>query len=269
MSGIAFGTVISSSSGNCAVAAGPRGAVVIDAGFSSQARFRNALSEIRERFGPVKAVVITHAHRDHVNYSTLKVMSTLNVPFFLSLDTVERLATMPECVEPLKRCWVELYDDQPFQITDFVFRPFPLEHAPDVPNRGFVIEGLGHRIGFATDLRTTEGLAARLADCDLLCIEANHDPELLRLHPNPNSQYHLSNGESARLSSDLAERRALPKFIVLSHISVRRNRPALALGAHMLALNGSAERPGMCAAPPDRPSPLVLLDGEGGVRLES
>ncbi len=223
--------------------------MLIDAGFASQVKFRNAVTEIRDRFGPVKALVVTHAHSDHINYSTLKVVSSFNIPIFLSLDAVERLATYPDCIEPLKNSWVELYDDQRFQINDLLFTPFDLEHAPDVPNRGFLIEGEGVRIGFATDLRTTRKLGNRLANCDLLYLESNYDQNLLKLNPNPNSLYHLPNDAAADFVAKLLESGVAPKMVLLGHLSRERNTPQLAMDAFKKRLAGLKDAPPVLVAP--------------------
>lgn len=223
--------------------------MLIDAGFSSQVRFRNAISDIRERFGPIKALVVTHAHTDHVNYSTLKVVSSMNLPIFLSLDTVERLATFPNCIEPLKNSWVELYDENPFQIADLIFNPFPVVHAPNVPNCGFVIEGEGVRIGFATDLCETRDLHSRLSSCDLLYIESNYDPTLLRENPNPNSRFHLSNDNAALFVAKLVSSGVAPKMVLLGHLSTQRNRPDIVTNVFKKRLSGLKDVPQVFIAP--------------------
>ena len=62
-------------------------------------------------------------------------------------------------------------------------------------------------------------------------VEANHDLDLLRRHFNPNSRYHLNNGQTASLLCDaVRSRRFSPHSIVLGHLSAERNRDHLALG---------------------------------------
>ena len=73
-------------------------------------------------------------------------------------------------------------------------------------------------------------------------VEANHDPDLLRRHPNPNSRYHLSNVKTARLLCDaFGNGDAAPELVVLGHLSEQRNDERLAVGE----VEGAFERQGL------------------------
>ena len=74
-------------------------------------------------------------------------------------------------------------------------------------------------------------------------MESNHDPQLLRTHPNPRSHYHLSNEKCGRLlSRALAGSKHPPCAVMLGHLSEIRNRPNLARDKVLEILNGSASR---------------------------
>jgi hypothetical protein len=67
--------------------------------------------------------------------------------------------------------------------------------------------------------RTTKGLF----------VEANHDPELLRRHPNPASRYHLSNPQAAKLICHARKSsKSAPQTVILGHLSRERNTEDLA-----------------------------------------
>ena len=54
-------------------------------------------------------------------------------------------------------------------------------------------------IVICTDFYDPSDALPHLADADFVFVEANHDVQLLREYFNPNSRFHLSNGETARL----------------------------------------------------------------------
>jgi phosphoribosyl 1,2-cyclic phosphodiesterase len=269
MSGLAFKTLISSSAGNCAVVADTQGAVLFDAGFSSQRKFRAALTAVRENFGSVKGIVVSHAHRDHVNTHVLKVLKSTDIPLFLSVETAALMATYRECADLLSDCKVEVFDDPPFDVGGLRVTSFSVPHSPTAPNRGFIIQGDGVKIGFATDLYSTRGLAPKLADCDFIYFESNHDPKLLRLNPNPNSAFHLPNAKSADFLTGLAATGSGPRMVMLGHLSVERNRPDLAEQEFRVRMNGRSNAPLLQVAPPFEPSPTAIIPRSGSPKVLS
>jgi hypothetical protein len=122
----------------------------------------------------------------------------------------------------------------------------PVPHAPGVPNFGFVIAcsagGQQRKLVLCTDFYDFTRLAPELVDADFIYVESNHDPELLRLHPNPASRYHLSNPRTGDLLADAIWRsRRTPQAVMLGHLSRERNHPNLALQA----INGALDRAGV------------------------
>ncbi|GAB4149791.1 MAG: MBL fold metallo-hydrolase [Planctomycetota bacterium] len=267
MSGIAFRSLISSSAGNSTVVANTQGALMIDAGFSSQRKFREALTEVRENFGHVNGVVITHAHRDHVNTNVLKVLRNMETPLFLSIETLGCLASNPERAELLSKCNVEVFEDPPFEVGGFRITSFSVPHSPSAPNRGFVITCDGIRLGFATDLNSTRGLAPRLADCDFIYFESNHDLQMLQMNPNPNSYYHLPNPKSADFLTSLTASGAGPRMVMLGHLSVERNSVELAAREFRKRMNGRPNAPMLQIAPPYSPSSTAIINRTGTPKL--
>jgi len=88
-------------------------------------------------------------------------------------------------------------------------------------------------------------MRAVLADCDALMLECNHDPQLLRDGPYPDSlkrrvgsdRGHLSNAQAAALLQGYAWQRL--QHLVLTHLSEANNRPQLALDTVGAALGGA------------------------------
>jgi phosphoribosyl 1,2-cyclic phosphodiesterase len=121
-----------------------------------------------------------------------------------------------------------------FVVGDIDVQPFTIPHDAADPV-GFVFEGEGVRIGFATDLGYMPANARQaLRRCDLLMLESNHDTEMLRDGPYPWSVKqrvmsrvgHLSNEAAA----DFLERNydGQAAYVVLAHLSESNNLPTLA-----------------------------------------
>jgi hypothetical protein len=133
-----------------------------------------------------------------------------------------------------------------------------------VPSFGFAITA---RVGekersfvVCTDFNDFGEVLPHFLDTDFVFVEANHDLELLRRHPNPASRYHLNNVKSASLLCHVVRRSATPpRAVMLGHLSEERNRRALAIGevTRMFQRTGTGLRFHLEAAPASRPSEVV------------
>jgi phosphoribosyl 1,2-cyclic phosphodiesterase len=121
-----------------------------------------------------------------------------------------------------------------FVVGDIDVEPFTIPHDAADPV-GFVFEGDGIRIGFATDLGYMPANARQaLRRCDLLMLESNHDTEMLRDGPYPWSVKqrvmsrvgHLSNEAAAEFLERNYDGQAA--YVILAHLSESNNLPALA-----------------------------------------
>jgi phosphoribosyl 1,2-cyclic phosphodiesterase len=121
-----------------------------------------------------------------------------------------------------------------FAVGDIDVVPFTIPHDAADPV-GFVFEGDGVRIGFATDLGYMPANARQaLRRCDVLLLESNHDTEMLRDGPYPWSVKqrvmsrvgHLSNEAAAEFLERNYDGQAT--YVILAHLSESNNLPALA-----------------------------------------
>ncbi len=121
-----------------------------------------------------------------------------------------------------------------FVVGDIDVEPFTIPHDAADPV-GFVFEGEGVRIGFATDLGYMPANARQaLRGCDALLLESNHDTEMLRDGPYPWSVKqrvmsrvgHLSNEATAEFLERNYDGQAA--YVILAHLSESNNLPALA-----------------------------------------
>jgi len=132
----------------------------------------------------------------------------------------------------------------------------------------------GARIGIAYDLGTIPpALNQAFASLDLLVLEANHDPAMLRAGPYPRhlqdrvagSRGHLNNFQSAQFARDIVSSGL--RTVILAHLSEQNNTPALAretVGRQLRRTNfrgklGAASQHRACAVGDVRDVQLQLL----------
>ena len=260
---IRFRTLISSSAGNCLELSSEGMTLLIDCGFRAQRDFAAVLAGIR---GDVE-MLVSHAHTDHVGYSGLKVLAKRGMAIRAHESVVQQVCRYQSFEGWGQRPQFVPFGGTPFEVGPFYIQAVPVPHAPGVPNFGFVIMfGTGEKrrkLVFCTDFHDFEPIAPELIDADLIYVESNHDLELLRLHPNPASRYHLSNPKTGDLLADSIWRsRHGPQAVILGHLSRERNHPNIALET----VNGALDRAGvhhefmLTTAPPYAPSKLVEIE---------
>lgn len=228
---LSFQTLCSSSGGNCLRLTCDQATLLIDCGFSTQ---RDCQAAIRSA-GDCLGAIVSHAHSDHASYASLRVLGKEGKTVFAHPRVWRQVTANHGAFGGWKHVPVcHAFPDGAFEVGPFHIRHIELAHAPGVPNFGFVIHcGQGdkrRKIVTCTDFYNPQAMAEECVDADLLYVEANHDPELLRLFPNPSSRYHLSNPQTALLLTHaLGMSARWPQAIVLGHLSRHRNRPSLAI----------------------------------------
>jgi phosphoribosyl 1,2-cyclic phosphodiesterase len=227
---LTFQSLLSGSSGNSLLLRTDRTTLLIDAGFPSQRGGRKALNGC---LPAIDGAIISHLHSDHIHYASLRLLEESRVPLYLYGKDLPILADRHFRRSPFLHLKLRPFSEPGFLVGDFSVQPFRLPHDGIRPTFGFVLcAGSGSRrrkVVVATDFRDGRGLAARFADADFIYVEANHDPELLRLHPNPRSHFHLSNENcGALLKQVFGDSRTVPPALMLGHLSAKRNRPDLA-----------------------------------------
>ena len=90
--------------------------------------------------------------------------------------------TRDHCETQLLRAFEKLvtpFDGHAFAPVDGMrVSSIPLAHD-QMGSHGFVIDGFGVRVGYATDLgRVPQRLIDRFCDLDMLAIESNYDPDM-------------------------------------------------------------------------------------------
>lgn len=232
---VEFVPLASGSRGNATLIRSRAGAILVDAGLD-RGELLDRLDSVRQRADRLDGILVTHRHLDHVR-SAATIARRHNVPLYATERCLEhqQRETLP--------IWNRYLPGLPFTVAGFDVTPVRLAH--DAPETcAFVIEADGIRMGIATDLGTSSGgITQVFRNLDVLYLEFNYDPEMLR-----NGTYsrqlqdrisgetgHLSNAQAARLLSQIKGPRL--ERLYLAHLSRHNNTRELALAAARSALS--------------------------------
>lgn len=233
---------------SCILASGSKGnaiyfsngptSILIDAGLSGK-EIEKRLASKGLSAGELDAIVVSHEHADHIK--GVGVLSRrYHLPVYINRKT-HRAAPELGKISDIRRfeCGTA------FSIDQLSIHPFSISHDANDPS-GFTIGCNGIKIGLATDLGIATALVKRhLMDCQMLILEANHDPKMLEFGPYPwplkqrikSRIGHLSNSDTQSLIEELRHRRL--KHIILAHLSETNNTPDKAASAVRKALRNS------------------------------
>lgn len=236
----------SGSKGNAVYISTGNTAVLFDAGLSG-IQIEQRMKERGISPANLDALVVSHEHSDHI--TGVGVLSRrYGLPVYINHATHKEVS--PHLGRIDKICPFECGSF--FLINDMTIRPFSVSHDAAEP-AGFTIQNNAGKIGIATDLGfATSMVKQHLKDCDLLVLEANHDPEMLEHGPYPwpvkqrikSRTGHLSNESARDLLMEVMDERL--EHVILAHISETNNNPEKALSVVAEPVN--SDKPGFCIA---------------------
>ncbi len=215
--------------------------MLLDAGGMSQRRLREVLKEIELEPENLNALLITHTHSDHVNYSALKVCEKCNIAVYVHEVNTEVLGNIVGS-KLMSRIRLVKFGDTPFEIDQKVqITPFEVSHdAPKITNGFSILDEQGKSFAYAADLGYfPDSLVPKFNNASIVFLEANHDPKLL--WDNPRRPYihkkrvagiygHLSNEQTATALLRVFDTSAkMPLSVVLCHLSQDHNSPEIAV----------------------------------------
>ena len=221
-------TLGSGSSGNALLLESGAHRILIDCGFGPRA-IVTRLNAIGISPESISALVLTHEHIDHA-HGAERAQKKFRWPVYASAGTLGALRE----IEPRWRHPVS--GGSTTALDGFALEAIAVPHDASGP-LAFVVtaQGSGARVGVAHDLGAVpDALVRAFARCDALCLEANHDVEMLRNGPYPRAlqeriqggRGHISNATSATLAATLAGPSL--RSVTLLHLSEVNNTPALA-----------------------------------------
>ena len=214
--------------------------LLIDAGISA-ARIGNGLAQHGVDPQSLDAVLVTHEHSDHVR-GLKTFVKRYRLPVLATGGTLDHIDGAAAFAGDIR----SIAGD--FVVGGVTVRPFAVSHDAAEPC-GFRLEA-SSCCTIATDLGVvTDTVQEAMEGADVLVLEANHDPDLLRggTYPWPlkrrilSARGHLANTDAAWA---LMRMRRRPQKVYLAHLSEENNRPALArdtvrgiLASHGVALD--------------------------------
>jgi len=186
--------------------------------------------------GQVDAIFITHEHSDHVGCARQLALRE-RIPVWMSHGTWSAIGK-PD-FEGLLRI---ACDEVDIELGAMQILPFTVPHDAREPLQLTCGDG-NRRLGVATDMgHASNHVLDRLAGCETLLLECNHDPDLLAASGYPpflkrrvaGAWGHLANGAAAALAAALQPHGL--RQVVAAHLSQQNNRPELARDALAAAL---------------------------------
>ncbi|MGD8441715.1 MAG: MBL fold metallo-hydrolase [Holophagae bacterium] len=227
----------SGSSGNAALIRSGDTSVLIDVGVSAlQVAKRLAAFDCRP--DQIDAIFLTHEHSDHIRGLEVFLRRHHPAPVWTTRGTWSKLPVRT-------RAGGELSSGRDHPVGGLRIRPVATSHDAAEPV-AYVIDDGQRRVALCTDTgHFTTLLAERLAGCDLLLIETNHDADMLRHGPYP---WHLKQRIASRLGhlGNHQTEEALDRLrcselkgVVGLHLSAENNSPRLARECLQRAMNGS------------------------------
>ncbi|MFC1815683.1 MBL fold metallo-hydrolase [Thermodesulfobacteriota bacterium] len=239
---LAVCVLASGSKGNAIFISNGDTAILLDAGLSGieierRLNFRGLCPE------NLDAIIVSHEHNDHVQ--GVGVLSRrFDLPVYMNAKTGQATLSMLGRIREQKffEC------GSPFKVKTLRLHPFSVSHDAKDP-AGFTINQNGTKIGIATDLGiATSMVKEHLKECNLMILEANHDPTMLVEGPYPwplkqrikSRTGHLSNTDSKNLLQEVKHN--CLEHVILAHLSETNNTPQKALSEVSQAISGCNAR---------------------------
>lgn len=253
-------TVLASgSAGNAVLCEGGRGGrtkLLVDCGLPArELAKRFARSATGARLEDLRGVLCTHEHGDHAG--GVPALASAGMATYATEGTARALGLAGTH-------GVEAGTSIGIDGVMVLVVAMPHDAAEPV---GFILDDGDGRVGVITDCGHADPrVADAFASCDILVLEANHDPDLLRAGAYPPALKrriaspvgHLSNSEAAELLRLMGPPCA--QVIILAHLSAENNQPRLARTLIDQTLVSLGVRARILVAAQERPTPPVVSE---------
>ena len=230
------------------------------------------LATVEAEWSQIRGVLLTHRHSDHWTPKSLSRCWSSRVPVFCHRDHAPafRLGCPDFRDLERERLFRPYVGERPIAISaNWQCRPFRVRHDGGA-TFGFRFESSHSAFAYLADLGCWDrGLLERLLNVELLALEFNHDPELLRQSPRPpwlvrrilGDEGHLSNAQACELIGEVLKQSGADRLrqLVLLHISRECNSADLAAATARTALAQFGSEANVFAAEQQEPSPWFVI----------
>ena len=260
-----FCSLYSGSSGNCLFINSNHTKILVDSGVSCK-KICEGLESIGASINDIDAILVTHEHSDHIQ-GLGTTSQKFNIPVYANLETWNAMEKQRSKINENN---IHIFEnDKDFKLNDLTIHPFSTPHDAANPC-GFNIHNGSKRLSIATDLgHMNDKIISELYDSSFVFLEANYDPEILKVskYPFPLKQRisgphgHLSNTSAGKTVSNLLFKKDL-KEVMLGHLSKENNFPELAyqtVANELMENNNDINEIKLSVASRNNPSKLVNL----------
>ncbi len=212
-----FALLASGSSGNCFLLSDRNINIIIDCG-TTQKYIKESLTSLDIALSDIDAVMITHAHIDHVRAINMFRGHAIYAPIELGTHSLQKI-----------------FPDIEFQLGHLTILPIKLSHDAD-GTVGYIINNGVEKLVYITDTGYVPRKYVPLTrNADYYIVESNHDEDMIQETLRPqhiidrilSNKGHLSNKQSAAFLREVVGENT--KDIVLAHISSEANDRDLCL----------------------------------------
>ncbi len=224
----------SGSQGNCISITSEETTILVDVGIA-KTKIEKRLLDIGIMPNNIAAILVTHAHADHIK--GVPLANKYKIPVFASEGEWKDIQGVDE---PLKNVI-----ESAKQIDCFKVVAFKVHHDAFEP-LGYSIRSNDTKVSICLDTGHVDAnMLDAMAESDIYIIESNHEPNMVEVSSYPNSVKarilshigHLSNMQTAGALTKLVQGRG--ERIYLTHLSSTNNMPAL---AEMTVIRSLAKR---------------------------
>jgi len=222
-SAVEIRVLASGSGGNSILVSSKKANLLIDAGLTCKELLRR-LATVGRGPGDISAVVVTHEHQDHIRGAGV-LSRRHGVPIYINAATLEGAVRVAGEM-PTARIFST---GDALAVGDLTVQTYPVPHDAADPI-GLSIRNCSKSIGVVLDMGyPTRLVRERLRGSNLLVLEFNHDPDMLRQCERPwelkqrimSNKGHMSNQAALEFLCELVHEEL--QAVVLVHISLEAN----------------------------------------------